>query len=69
MSMSVKVSVHKQPYKAPAEPTTKKAGTDEPASEWPSVKVGPTSVQVYGMGKWGAFLASPSGNDWQLFGE
>jgi len=19
------------------------------------------------MGKWGAFLASPSGNDWQLF--
>ena len=30
-------------------------------------QVAPTSVQVYGMGKWGAFLASPSGNDWQLF--
>merc|ERR1712070_428226 len=31
------------------------------------VKVSPNSVQVLGMGQWGAFLASPSGTDWQLY--
>ena len=41
-------------------------GTD-PATSWPIVQDGLNSVQVFGKGEWGAFLASPTGKDWQLF--
>ena len=39
----------------------------ESSEAWPSVRVAANSLQVLGMGEWGAFLSSPSGKDWQLF--
>eukprot|EP00615_Pteridomonas_danica_P011828 CAMPEP_0114333130 /NCGR_PEP_ID=MMETSP0101-20121206/3554_1 /TAXON_ID=38822 ORGANISM="Pteridomonas danica, Strain PT" /NCGR_SAMPLE_ID=MMETSP0101 /ASSEMBLY_ACC=CAM_ASM_000211 /LENGTH=1141 /DNA_ID=CAMNT_0001464055 /DNA_START=1072 /DNA_END=4497 /DNA_ORIENTATION=+ len=35
--------------------------------EWPNVRVGENSIQVFGKGEWGAYLSAKNGNDWQLF--
>jgi len=71
--MMLQVSVHKvQAPPPPTRPSAKSTAatgtkTNHDDDDWPQVKVGLTSVQVMGMGHWGAFLASPSGQDWQLY--
>ena len=54
---AVEVNVEKKPR-----------GSGPSAGEpWPVVRVAQNSIQVLGMGDWGAFLSSPSGTEWQLF--
>jgi len=44
-----------------------KRGVAPSQPTWPKVRVAPNSLEILGMGQWGAFLSSPSGSDWQLF--
>lgn len=57
------LSVHVDKQPRPGSGSASSSG----AEAWPTVRVAANSLQVLGMGEWGAFLSSPSGKDWQLF--
>jgi len=63
-----KLSVHVDKHPRPGSSSSdSNRYDDDEENAWPKVVVAANSLQVLGMGEWGAFLSSPSGKEWQLF--
>jgi len=62
-----KLTVHVDKHPRPGSSSSGSDRRDTDEYTWPTVVVAANSLQVLGMGEWGAFLSSPSGKEWQLF--